>query len=146
MKVALYARNKKLINLVLKRDIGLCVCCGFKATEVHHIIPLCMGGLDNMDNMVAICSTCHRFAPDTEEEFNKYCNNGGHRIPHLYGIALINYHKDELYNNHSFKDFMKLLNSIVSTLRQMDFENATEKYSIKESLQNYNNVNKKGKK
>jgi len=27
--------------------------------EVHHIVPLSVGGIDNEDNYIALCSKCH---------------------------------------------------------------------------------------
>ena len=37
-----------------------CELCGSpKRLELHHIIPLCVGGEDCLDNWIAICSSCH---------------------------------------------------------------------------------------
>lgn len=49
---------------VLKRDAGLCQQCmrGEKVTpasQVDHIKPLHLGGLNGMDNLEALCKTCH---------------------------------------------------------------------------------------
>jgi 5-methylcytosine-specific restriction endonuclease McrA len=39
----------------------LCQSCGrMPATERHHIRPICFGGGNTLDNLVAICEDCHR--------------------------------------------------------------------------------------
>jgi len=35
-------------------------CMRFPATERHHIRPICFGGGNLLDNLVAICEACHR--------------------------------------------------------------------------------------
>jgi len=37
-----------------------CELCGeYKHLELHHIIPIVCGGDDEIDNWIAICTTCH---------------------------------------------------------------------------------------
>lgn len=37
-----------------------CELCGDQRNlEVHHIIPVCCGGTDNIDNLIVICGVCH---------------------------------------------------------------------------------------
>jgi 5-methylcytosine-specific restriction endonuclease McrA len=40
-----------------------CMCCKKKflgsIPEIHHIIPVCKGGSNNSDNLLALCSKCH---------------------------------------------------------------------------------------
>lgn len=58
----------KIRIVVLRRDNGLCQCTecqGGKlkltlATEVDHIIPKAKGGTDDMDNLQAINTECHK--------------------------------------------------------------------------------------
>jgi len=38
----------------------------------HHIIPLCFGGKDELENMITLCFDCHHFAPNQKEEFEIY--------------------------------------------------------------------------
>jgi len=57
---------------VLRRDDYTCQACLFgqgvpstiqlAALEVHHMIPVMLGGPDSMDNLVVLCSTCHKTA------------------------------------------------------------------------------------
>ena len=61
------AQWDKLRLIVLQRDCGLCQCQECKragkitrASEVHHIISKAKGGTDNMDNLQAINSECHK--------------------------------------------------------------------------------------
>ena len=66
-----YARNPDVIVEVLDRADGSCEAC-FKAApfarrrngkpylEVHHKIPLSLGGEDTVENALALCPNCHR--------------------------------------------------------------------------------------
>ncbi len=70
-------RNQTLRKKAFKRDNFTCRKCGLEDKEcefleAHHIIPLYAGGLDNLDNLITLCSDCHRYAPDKKEEFNEY--------------------------------------------------------------------------
>ena len=49
----------------MKRDTYMCQPCkksGFitNATQVDHIVPKAKGGTDDLDNLQAICSECHK--------------------------------------------------------------------------------------
>lgn len=57
----------KLREAVMRRDRGLCQLCLERgritaAREVHHVIPKAQGGTDDLDNLTATCSPCHRDA------------------------------------------------------------------------------------
>lgn len=44
----------------LLQEHSFCELCGDKRNlEVHHIIPVCCGGSDNIDNLIVVCGTCH---------------------------------------------------------------------------------------
>jgi 5-methylcytosine-specific restriction protein A len=55
---------------VMQSAHGLCQLCGLPAPfagrngrpylEIHHIVPLAAGGLDTVENTVALCPNCHR--------------------------------------------------------------------------------------
>jgi 5-methylcytosine-specific restriction endonuclease McrA len=58
---------------VFKRDNYLCVECLGRghielAKEIDHLIPVCDGGGNNMENLIAICKACHRKKTDRENE------------------------------------------------------------------------------
>ena len=37
-----------------------CELCGDRRNlEVHHIIPVCCGGSDHIDNLIVVCGHCH---------------------------------------------------------------------------------------
>lgn len=36
-----------------------CINCGKEATEMHHVVPLSLGGKDISSNKVYLCSICH---------------------------------------------------------------------------------------
>jgi hypothetical protein len=67
-----FIRSTHLVNYTLRRANGKCEACGktpFKRfqggevyLEVHHIVPLALGGYDGEENVMALCPECHRFA------------------------------------------------------------------------------------
>ncbi|MGJ7912628.1 HNH endonuclease [Neobacillus sp. LXY-1] len=68
-----FKRNPDVVAEVLERANGVCEFCGnnapfFRASngtpylEVHHVIPLALGGEDTIENAVALCPNCHREA------------------------------------------------------------------------------------
>jgi hypothetical protein len=70
-------RNPTLKKNVLKRDQYTCKKCGEtdetgNILHVHHIVPLCFGGKDEMENMITLCGNCHRYAPNHKVEFEEY--------------------------------------------------------------------------
>ena len=65
--------NNLLRKRVLERDNGRCIKCGRSyKLEVHHIIPVYRGGLDEEWNLITLCKKCHDFAPDEPIEFYKW--------------------------------------------------------------------------
>ena len=67
----IYKRNPAVVIATLRRANGYCEKCGCKAPfnrksdntpylEVHHKIPLSNGGLDDLENTIAVCPNCHR--------------------------------------------------------------------------------------
>ncbi len=70
-------RNQTLKKKVFERDNFACQKCKIqdktlRILEAHHITPLCMGGKDEIDNLITLCSDCHHFAPNKKEEFDEY--------------------------------------------------------------------------
>ncbi len=70
-------RNQTLRKKAFKRDNFTCRKCGVedkecRILEAHHIIPVYSGGPDDLDNLITLCSDCHRYAPDKKEEFEEY--------------------------------------------------------------------------
>src|SRR3990167_5801721 len=69
----------RIREIILKKDNYTCQKCSFheekgKELEIHHIIPKIYGGKDQLENIITLCSICHHFAPDHNEEFKKYIN------------------------------------------------------------------------
>jgi hypothetical protein len=69
--------SQELIKKVLERDNFSCQKCGFRdlkkeGLEIHHINPKIFNGLNEIDNLATLCSICHKYAPDSENEFKKY--------------------------------------------------------------------------
>ncbi|MBL4796116.1 MAG: HNH endonuclease [Oleispira sp.] len=66
-----YVRNPDVVAEVLYRAKGVCEQCGNNAPfirvkdgtpylEVHHRVPLALGGEDTVKNALAVCPNCHR--------------------------------------------------------------------------------------
>jgi 5-methylcytosine-specific restriction endonuclease McrA len=66
-----FKRNHDVIQEVLERAQGHCEDCqsaapflrasdGTPYLEVHHVVTLANGGLDNVENAIALCPNCHR--------------------------------------------------------------------------------------
>ncbi|WP_435608086.1 HNH endonuclease [Pseudomonas knackmussii] len=71
VQTSAYMRNADVIVEVLERANGKCEVCREQAPflrasdrspylEVHHIIPLALGGHDTVTNAQALCPNCHR--------------------------------------------------------------------------------------
>lgn len=67
-----FVRNPDVVAEVIARASGRCGRCGSQAPfkrisngtpylEVHHIVPLALGGSDSLDNAIALCPNCHRY-------------------------------------------------------------------------------------
>lgn len=81
-------KHKKYRSIILERDGNKCVLCGSQEElHIHHIVPLCHDTIDNKNNLVTLCKSCHEHkAHDfqnrtiiNEEIQNKlkdYINNG----------------------------------------------------------------------
>ena len=70
-------KRKNLRVKVLKRDNFTCQKCWLQdkmmnVLEAHHMVPLCLDGEDELDNLITLCSDCHHFAPNHKEEFDEY--------------------------------------------------------------------------
>lgn len=121
-------RNQELVEEVFQRDLGLCRCCGFKGDEVHHIVPLVYGGKDEASNMVTLCSFCHKYAPDTKEEFIDYVNRGGAKYEILLGMFI---NRCDI-NGLEFHKCLLIFKKILFALKKLDYLNAIKTYNLKE--------------
>jgi|SRR3989344_1429909 len=70
-------RSRTLKIKAAKRDNFTCQKCKLRdktgmKLEAHHIIPIYLGGKDELDNIITLCFDCHKFVPDREEEFDEY--------------------------------------------------------------------------
>lgn len=57
-KGKLYSFNS-VEDAVYARQDGKCLLCGGKIERYHHVIPVHLGGSENIDNRVGLCSNCH---------------------------------------------------------------------------------------
>ena len=71
VRTTIFVRNPLVVVSVLRRATGKCEACllpapfrrrtdGTAYLEVHHRIRLADGGLDTVENAVALCPNCHR--------------------------------------------------------------------------------------
>lgn len=70
-------RTQRLRKDAFKRDDFTCQKCKIqdktaRILEAHHVTLLAMGGEDNLDNIITLCSDCHHFAPNDIKEFREY--------------------------------------------------------------------------
>lgn len=133
-------RNRNLRDRVYLRDLGLCRCCGFKGDEVHHITPLVYNGEDTEENMVVLCGTCHKGAPDSKEEFDIYVKKGGKKHELLLGKLAIYCIDKDLNFSEVYVYFKKMLNCF----KQVDITNAIESFNLKTSVCILENTKVKG--
>lgn len=59
-----YERRKELIKKIQNKEIVkplMCACCGNKSNlELHHVIPISLGGNDECYNLIYLCFNCHK--------------------------------------------------------------------------------------
>jgi 5-methylcytosine-specific restriction protein A len=56
--------GQELRNFILDRDDHVCSLCNVRDAsigrmQVHHIVPVANGGLDDYDNLTTVCRLCH---------------------------------------------------------------------------------------
>ena len=85
-----YHRDPAIAAYVQKRANGHCQLCGSPAPfkdknddpylECHHIVWLSKGGIDSIDNCVALCPNCHRkmHIVNAEKDVNLLKNSISH--------------------------------------------------------------------
>jgi 5-methylcytosine-specific restriction endonuclease McrA len=61
---------------IIDRDGNTCQCCGLPGHEVHHLQWAHDGGDDSPDNLILLCTECHRQAPDADN-FLAFQRSGG---------------------------------------------------------------------
>lgn len=68
---------------------GSSVCCescgSTSKLEYHHIIRQCDGGNDDSDNIMVLCSKCHKQPHMLEGDFKKWGKQGGNKIASTFG-------------------------------------------------------------
>jgi 5-methylcytosine-specific restriction protein A len=60
----------KIRQRIMKRDDYTCQMCGRVTVdgEVDHVVPLAVGGGNNMENLQYLCKPCHKLKSDKEEK------------------------------------------------------------------------------
>jgi hypothetical protein len=129
-------RNQKLRKLALKRDMGICACCGLSASEVHHIQSLALGGEDELNNLISLCHPCHHFCPNTRIEFIEYQKEGGAAMSIFFGKAILKMIEAGASPNQALIEARNFYN----ILKVTSWNWSKEKYSLKESLEMMNDA------
>lgn len=70
-------RKSGLTLQAKERDGYICQCCGRPGDEGHHIHPLVFDGPDEVNNIITLCSLCHKHSPNNPAEFLNYQREGG---------------------------------------------------------------------
>jgi 5-methylcytosine-specific restriction endonuclease McrA len=50
---------RKLREIVIRRDAGVCQRCGQEGKHVDHIVPRRLGGTDELSNLQLLCVQCN---------------------------------------------------------------------------------------
>ena len=50
---------EKTREIIFSRDNYICRYCGALAEHIDHVIPVCKGGTNDLDNLVAACASCN---------------------------------------------------------------------------------------
>jgi hypothetical protein len=116
--------SPKIKKYILNRDNNCCQKCGSESDlEIHHIQPIYLNGINDINNLIVLCSYCHKHCPDDYKKFIRYMN-----VPTKISIyktrdIVKSYHKYLLFfwselkyaitsekMNHSFviEDYLKL--------------------------------------
>lgn len=65
-------KGNKLRKQILIRDNHRCVLCGCEEDlEVHHMQALVYEGKSTEENLITLCSECHKYAPEKSIEENE---------------------------------------------------------------------------
>ena len=132
-------RSKTNIAFVQLRDRNICQCCYVTSLkdklEVHHIHPLWCGGEDEQNNMIVLCSECHKYAPDDWRDFLDYQRYGGRSGQLFAGEELLK--SLHIYPEMTLGEFSKFLHSFRMNVFQYNWHHSEnlEKVRTKEILQ-----------
>lgn len=50
---------RKLREIVIRRDAGICQRCGQEGSHVDHVVPRALGGDDSLNNLQLLCRNCN---------------------------------------------------------------------------------------
>ena len=66
-----------------EQDVIQCENCKARAVDIHHLVFRSQGGKNEIENLMALCRTCHNQAHDSSE-FNNGLKNHHLRIIKLW--------------------------------------------------------------
>ena len=119
-------RNQSKVKRVLIRDLNICRACGMRGSEVHHIIPIVYDGRDEEDNMITLCSACHKEAPDEPDKMELFIKKGGAVLPKVFWMAVMKAQDSGLDAQLSLPKIREMIRSIL----YLDTKWALEDYRI----------------
>ena len=122
-------RSKGIYDYKFKNG---CVNCGAEASQLHHIVPLVLGGTNKDSNIIALCSECHskvhglkmlkshsKLVREGKKKAKKNNPNWSEGRPKVYTKEQLDHALSMLTINggkYSYKEVEKLLNISKSTL------------------------------
>lgn len=101
---------------VFRRDDYRCVKCGrTHDLQVHHIVPVYMGGGDNEGNGITLCYKCHLFAPDNPVALFKWAVK--HLPPDMeQAVSLSKIFISLIFHKYNMKDKTKEAEALIDEL------------------------------
>ena len=81
-------RSVPTAQQALKRDGRRCCNCGASADHAHHIVPLSLGGLDALSNLVSLCGSCHGAVHGLDLTHHKQLTRAGLAAAKARGVKL----------------------------------------------------------
>ena len=139
-------------------DWNMCWCCGHRTPRLQkcHIIPKSLGGTNNPENIVPLCSQCHDKAPDVidnkimfewiKEQQNPTSGLGLGRYWHVQ--SLIDDLVPDIIETYGEIDWEELIEIVKGNYSKTSahcgqvgqgsmFKDGTREWIIKESLKDY---------
>jgi len=142
-------RSRTLKLKAAKRDNFTCQKCGFQdktmvKIEAHHIIPLYLGGKDELDNLITLCFDCHHYAPDKPGEFKDYMGDEmeGRLTTLIKAWEKVRNEQPELFKEGSFSKVEKQQQSSSKMDKTELTQLRKENEELKKELERLNSMRK----
>lgn len=81
-------RNARIMKKYYKKH-PVCEICGSPTEVVHHKVPIVMGGLNSEENLISVCSHCHKELHKNEYTISELTKIGQEKAKKKEVTALI---------------------------------------------------------